>query len=185
MAEYTWFDYIIFGIFFLTTILGLARGLFREVISLVVLAVAFIVTIKFTAPVADFLNNSQGAQDVISVISKTIGTDWSTPLSSVTLALTLLVLFVGCLSVGEAVNYFAALNTYMTPSISFMYRILGGAIGMIRGYGFNIVLVLLMQITPLTQEAAWTQSYFVPRILPLSNQLGNMIQSGGFNKKSL
>lgn len=174
----TWVDYVIFCIFFFSTLLGLARGLLREIISILTILVAFVIAIQFTPTLTNLLSNLQGSQDVIFVISKYFDTDATYSLSSLTLAISFLVLFVGTYSIGEAINYYATANVFMFVTLAFIYRISGAALGFIRGYAFSIVFIFVMQLTPITQYPEWTQSYFVSQLQPAANQLGSLVQAG-------
>lgn len=183
MADYTWLDYIIFLIFFVAIIMGLARGIMRELISLVVIAVALVITIKFTMSLTYFLYFTKGSYDVIVFITKYISPgDWGKYIAVFTLDLSILLLFVGTMSIGEAVNYYVYPNTIMGSAFSLLYRISGSAVGFIRGYIFNVILILVLSITPVAHWHAWTSSYFVPRLKGAADKLGALIEPAGFAK---
>jgi membrane protein required for colicin V production len=180
MTDFTWLDYIIFFIYFISIVLGLARGVFRELISLGVIIVALIVMVKFTKPLTYFLYLTPGSHDVIAFISKFAFSGWSHYLFTLTLVIALLILFVGTLSIGEAVNHYVGPNTYLSAGISFIYRVAGGAVGLARGYVFNIIFVLILSVSPLSFDDAWKNSKLVPKLYPLAAQLGSSIQPEGF-----
>lgn len=185
MADYTWFDFIIFLVFFLAVVLGLARGLMREIISLLIVIVGLIVTIKFALPLAQFLYYTKGSHDVIAFISRYIAANnWDKYIAFFTLDLSVLLLFVGTTSIVEAVNHYVFPNAFMGAALSFLYRITGGIVGLIRGYIYNVILILILSITPLTQDPAWTGSYFVHRLSASVNILGSLIQPGGYGNFS-
>lgn len=177
MANFTIADFIISGIFFLSILMGLSRGLFKEIISLVTVIVAFIVAIKFSTPLSNFLMNSQGASDVVATISKYFGVDSSGPLGLFTLGLSFLLIFAGVYCVGEALSYVSKV-VQIIPGMAVVDHLLGGAVGFLKGGLFNIVLVLLVQLTPLAQNDAWTQSQLVPKIQPYAQAVANYIQPG-------
>jgi len=96
-------------------------------------------------------------------------------LASFTFGLSFLVIFVGVLSVGEAVIFYGPVDI-VANSITFVFRILGGILGFIRGYALNVVFILVMQLSPqISQNNAWLQSNFVPQLQPNAILLGSMI----------
>jgi membrane protein required for colicin V production len=174
MVDFTWLDYILFLIFFLNIILGFARGVSKEIISILSLAVALFIAVKFTSPIANVLITSQGLEDVLGVVIKFLNYNASTGLSSLAYALSFLVLFVGIFFTGEAVIFYANIELFLFP-FSVFGRLLGAAIGFVRGYALNVVILLILKLTPFTLSSAWEQSYFVPRLLPQVLKLANLI----------
>src|SRR3990167_5439569 len=180
MADFTWLDYLIFGVFFLNIILGLARGLLREIIGILSLIVALLVSIKFTLPITEFLNSSDGFKSVISAFTSFTDFNVMGPLSYISLGVSFLILFVGTYSIGEAVNYYApAFGVLMFPRMAFIDRILAASLGYIRGYVFSLVLILVVGLSPITLDATWTQSRLIPPLKPSADRLGNLVRPGG------
>lgn len=183
MADFTWLDYIIFFIFLVGTLSGLARGIVRELISLIAIIVALIITIKFTMSLTYFLYFTKGSRDVIAFIARFVpGGDWSKYLSLFTLDLSVLLLFVGSMSIAEAVNSYMLPNTFMSSALSLVYRLTGAAVGFIRGTIFNVVFILILTVSPITQDPAWTGSSLVPRLMGSVKLLGERIEPNGFGK---
>jgi membrane protein required for colicin V production len=173
--NYTWIDYIIIAIFFVNIALGLMRGFLKEVVSIMAMILAFFIAIEFTQPLANFLSTAQGALDVISVISNFFGINVQGQLVAFTFGLSFLVIFVGVLSFGEAVIYYGPMDIVTNP-ITFLFRLLGGVLGFIRGYALCIIFILIMQLSPeISQNNAWTQSNFVPQLQPNAIWLGSLI----------
>ena len=180
--NYTWVDYFIFGIFLFSALLGLARGLLREIISALSLLLALVVMIKFTMPLSALLYNNQGALDVIASFMYYFNLAVASQLYVVAVGVSLLLLFVAVYTTGEAINFYANLELVVFP-LAWIGRILGAALGLMRVYVFNLILILVVQLTPIVQEAAWTQSVFVPQLQPKATQLGNLLNlPGGFPK---
>jgi membrane protein required for colicin V production len=179
MANLSWIDFLIFGIFFLSLITGFTRGFFKEIVSLLVLIVAMIVTIRFTQPISSYLSGSQGTHDVISSVSMFTTYDPTSHISSANMVITMLLLFVGTYCTGEAVNYFAPINISRYGITSLFSRILGGGMGLIRGYVFSLFFILIVGMTPAAQLDAWTHSYFIPQLSPDVAKLSSMINAGG------
>lgn len=177
MADFNWVDYIIFGIFFFSILAGFSRGFFKEIISLVTLIIALVVAIKFATPLANIIGTAQGAVDVVATISRFFGVDATGALSLFTLGLSFFVLFMGFYLTGEAISY-ASNMMFVISSLAVVNQLLGGVVGFARGYIFSIVLVLLVQLTPVAQNNAWSQSQLVPNFLPVANQILDLIRSG-------
>ena len=179
MGTFTLVDYIFLAFFFFSTLLGLSRGFFKELISLVSILFALIITIKFTGPVANWLNASNGAQDVVLAVSTFFGVHVGTQLTLFTIGLTVLVLFVGVYSVGEAMNAYGLFEMLVGPGvISLTYRILGGIIGFVRGYIFNLILIIFIGFSPIGTWSIWKQSTLLPKLQPNANTLANLIAQG-------
>jgi len=181
MINYTWVDYFIVGVFLFSALLGLARGLLREIIATLTLILALAVTIKFTMPLSDLLYNNQGVLDVIASFLYYFNLVVAGQLYVAAVGISLLLLFVAVYSTGEAINFYANLELVVFP-IAWIGRLLGCALGFVRGYAFNLILILLVQLTPLAQASAWTGSYFVAQLEQKATQLGNLIKPGGFPK---
>lgn len=177
MADFTWIDYLIFLVFFVNTMLGLARGLYKETISIMCLIVAFIIAIKFTSPIALVLNGSQGFQDVLTVFTKFTSYNAATSLTLVSYGVSLLVLFVGTFSISEAALFYAGIELFIFP-YAIIGRALGGVLGFIRGYALSVVLILVLRLTPLILDATWSQSHLIPVLMPKVTELASLI--GGF-----
>jgi uncharacterized membrane protein required for colicin V production len=166
MSNWNVLDYLVFFIFFLNTILGIARGATKEIISMMCLTVAMIVLIRFTVPLAGFMDSSPLVQNVIdSVIVQnfmaSIGADPLTvySLRQITFSLAVLICFVGTFSAGEAVLAFTGIVEVYPFPIAFLNRKLGAALGFIRGYVIAIVFLLIVQHLYIARPI--TDSYFL------------------------
>jgi membrane protein required for colicin V production len=174
MADFTWFDYILFLIFFLNTILGFARGVSKEIISFLSLVIALFIAVKFTTPIANVLTTSQGAEDVLAVFTKYLSYNGSGSLNSLAFGLSFLILFLGIFFTGEAAIFYANIELFLFP-FSVIGRLLGAALGFVRGYVLDVVLLLILQLTSFPMNNAWEQSYFVPRLMPQVTKLAGLI----------
>jgi membrane protein required for colicin V production len=133
-----WVDYVIIGIIALSALIGLARGLIREVISIGVWIAAAVAAWLFYAPVAAGLE------------------PWiRTP--SLQIAAAVLIIVVGVLIAGAL---FAWLLTTLVDKtgLSGTDRLLGVVFGAGRGAILVALLVLLASLTPLTEDAWWGES---------------------------
>ena len=148
-------DYIIIGIIAVSAVIGLARGLVREVIALAVWVAALIAAWLFYQPVAEQL------------------TPWiSTP--SVRIGAAVLILVLAVLILGAIVGFLLAMLVDKT-GLTGTDRLLGMVFGAARGAVLVALLVFLATLTPLTQDPWWSQSMLLPRFELLADLLIDMI----------
>lgn len=167
------FDIVLLVIFFISVLIGFGRGFVSEVLSLVILIAAFVIAIMFTNDLAGYFANSAAMHGAISQTSTATGTDTAQSASYVTLGISFAVLFIGTLIVGLLLKMF--LNVLMGAGlIGFGNRILGAIFGAIRGVLLDLALVFIIQLSPLTKEAWWQQSHYVPYFQPYIEKLGHI-----------
>ena len=146
-----WVDYLILGIIGLSALIGLARGLVREVASLAIWIGAVLVAWTFYQPLAEAL------------------TAWiSTP--SVRLGAAFLILVFTVLILGALVGHLLSLlveNTGLTGTD----RLLGVVFGAARGALLVALLVFLAGLTPLPEDAWWQESTLVGRFQVLAERV--------------
>src|SRR5579862_3207090 len=109
MNSWNGLDFIIFLIFAANFILGMSRGTTREIISMMCLCAALIITIRFTVPLAAFFNKSPLMVDVVSsaFVQRFMEAIGAGPLTEDLLrqtfySISILVCFVGTFSLCEA-----------------------------------------------------------------------------------
>ncbi|MGB5832729.1 MAG: CvpA family protein [Thiohalocapsa sp.] len=150
-----WVDYVIIGIIALSAIIGLARGLIREVIALAVWIVALLAAWMFYVPVAEQL------------------TPWvATP--SVRIGAAVLILVLGVLIAGAIVAYLLSVLVDKT-GLTGTDRLLGMVFGAGRGAVLVALLVFLATLTPLVQDPWWAESRLLPRFQILADLMLDMI----------
>ena len=150
-----WVDYVIIGIIALSAIIGLARGLIREVIALAVWIVAALAAWLFYVPVAEQL------------------TPWiETP--SVRMAAAVLILVFGVLIVGAIVAYLLSVLVDKT-GLTGTDRLLGMVFGAGRGAVLVALLVFLATLTPIAEDPWWSQSRLLPKFQLLADLMLDMI----------
>jgi membrane protein required for colicin V production len=146
-----WVDYLIVGIIGISALIGLARGLIREVVSLVVWVAAVYVAWMYHREVADQL------------------IPWiSTPSVRVVLAFVILVLTV--LIAGTLVGYLLSTLVEKT-GLTGTDRLLGSLFGAGRGVVLVAMLVFLGALTPLHEDPWWKQSALIGRFQVLANRV--------------
>jgi membrane protein required for colicin V production len=183
MASLNFVDIIILVIFALSIVIGFGRGLVSEVISLVALVAAFAVAIYFTTPLADYFTNAASIKQVVSQSSDTMGASTAHPASYAALAISFILLFVATIVVGIIVK--AILNLAISAGgVGVGNRILGGIFGFVRGFLINLVIIFIVQLSPLNDEHWWQQSKFVPQFQPAVQWLENVISPTLANLKT-
>ena len=177
MSNLNWVDLIILAIFFFSIISGFAKGFVREIVSLLSLIAAFVVATTFSRGLSNAIMNAPSVQGLIAQLSNAIGMNTALPLSYFALGISFAILFSCTTLVGSLVGYF--LNAaFQVGVLGLGNRLFGGVFGLFRGYLFNLVLIFVVQLTPLTQQSAWQQSQFVNSFQPAVVWLGNLVSPG-------
>ncbi|MGH8598069.1 MAG: CvpA family protein, partial [Gammaproteobacteria bacterium] len=139
-----WIDIFVLAVIGISAILGLFRGLMREVIALAGWLVAGWVAFKFAGPLGEQF------ADAIS-------------LPSVRMALAFLGLMVVTLFVFGVLGYLVG-KAIDSTGLTGTDRMLGVAFGVVRGIAILTLLVILAGLTPLPRDPWWRQSQFIGRL---------------------
>ncbi len=138
-----WVDYLIVILIALSMLIGLWRGLLREVISLATWIAAFAIA---------FLFAEDGAVHLASHIA--------TP--SLRIAAAFGGLFLATLLIGGLIGLVASYLVDYT-GLTGTDRLLGAVFGLARGAAIIVVLVLAAGLTPLPKDPWWQQSLLLDR----------------------
>ncbi|MCG6941116.1 MAG: CvpA family protein [Thiohalocapsa sp.] len=150
-----WVDFIIIGIIVLSAIIGLARGLVREVLALGVWIAALLAAWFFYRPLADQL------------------TPWlSTP--SLRMGAAVVMIVVGVLIVGAIIGWVLSVLVDKT-GLTGTDRLLGMVFGAGRGAVVVALLVFLASLTPVVQDAWWSESTLLPKFQLLADAMLDLI----------
>lgn len=147
----TGFDFVLLAILAISAVLGLIRGLLKEVLSLVAYASAFIAAIWWGPTTSDWIAS------------------WVTQ-SFLRMALAYFSVFiVVLLSIGLVNMTLAALisKTGLTPAD----HGLGALFGLVRGVLFILLLVTIAGFTPLPNETWWKQAMFSKQVVGIVQQI--------------
>lgn len=157
MPPLNWLDYCLIGIIGVSGLIGLIRGLVREVFSLAAWGAAVWVALRYSRLVAVYLE-------------KLI------PLPSARLAVAFAVLFLGSLMLAGLMAFL--LNKLVqSTGLSGTDRVAGLVFGIARGVLVVAVLVLLAGATPLPEDPWWKESKLIPPFQSLSLWLRDQIPS--------
>jgi membrane protein required for colicin V production len=150
-----WVDYVIIAILALSAVIGLARGLIREVLSLIIWVVAVLVAWRFHSALADQL------------------TPWlSTPSVRIGVAFVILVFVV--LILGAILGQL--LTTLVDKTgLTGTDRLLGVVFGAARGALLVAVLVYLAALTPMPEDPWWKESQLIGHFQTLADRVLAMI----------
>jgi uncharacterized membrane protein required for colicin V production len=201
MSAWNGLDFLILIILVLNMVLGMVRGGGREGISLICLSVALIVSIRFTVPLANFINTSpliQGTGPHTFVLAGVLDNQFvinfikaidAGPVTVDTLyqlgyTVSLLICFVGTFSICEAgLSMTGFLEAYgLTTSV--INRKFGGALGLTRGYIITLVFlsILAIHLNPGNNSKLISGSYFAGLFDSQTRLLDRLISSQDVEK---
>lgn len=174
MQGYNWLDYIFIAIFLFSMLAGFGRGFVREVMSLVTLVAAFVVASMFSNALAVAFTSAPSVQNVVNQASSAIGVNTAQPVSYLALGLSFGLLFAGTVIAGSIISFF--LNfAFQAGLLGMGNRLLGAVFGFARGFIINLVLIFVVQLTPVSAEAWWGQSSIVHSYQPAVVWLGGIV----------
>lgn len=136
----TLIDHVVLAILGFSVLLGVIRGLVREVLALVAWVAAFVVAWLFGADMAAVMPAEIQGEDLRRLAG------FATLFFLVLLAMSLI-----SVAVSQLVK---------SAGLSFEDRMLGALFGLARGAAVVIVLVLLAGATPLPQQPVWREAAF-------------------------
>ena len=181
MANFNWVDYVVLGIFFISVLSGLVRGVIKELLSLVTWIVAFMLASVFAPRLAAMFTSTPQVQSAVTTLSGS-GMSASAPVSMLAVGLCFLGIFIVVLIIGSLIS--SIVSGVADKVAGLLNRLLGAAFGLLRGFLINVLFMFLVQMTPLQQEAWWTQSMFVASFQPAVQWLSNLVQPGIASLKS-
>lgn len=171
MSNLNWVDYIFLAIFLFSTLAGLTRGFVREIVSLITLIAAFVIAILFAHPLAAMFSHSSAVQGAVEQAANVQSASYL----SVSIAFALL--FMGTIIVGAIIS--SILNmAFKVGILGFGNRLLGGVFGLIRAFIVNLVIIFIVQLSPIAEEGWWKASQVVTQYQPAVQWLGNMVAPG-------
>ncbi len=152
-----WVDWAIIAILILSAVLGLMRGMVRELIALGTWVAAIMIARIFGPQVSEML--------LPYVDSETVRTGLGFALTAVVIVM-----------LGSMVSKVA--RTLVTATgLGGFDRILGFVFGGVRGVAILVVLTALVSLTSLKDESWWSQSQFIPMLEDLRDQAAGLVDS--------
>ncbi|HYE36482.1 CvpA family protein [Methylocaldum sp.] len=164
MPNLVWIDYCIVGIIGLSALIGLLRGLMREVFSLCAWISAAWIGLRFSRDFSVYLDS------VISIPSARIAASFA-------------VLFFASLILASLIG-FLLYKLVQSTGLTGTDRLAGMVFGIGRGTIVVAVLVLLAGVTPLPEDPWWKESALIPPFQSLALWLRDQLPSdfGGYVK---
>jgi membrane protein required for colicin V production len=150
-----WPDYAILASIVISILVGVLRGFVKEVFSLLIWALAFVVAYQYGGSLAVLM------EDHVALPSARAVMGFSG-------------LFIAVLLIGGLVNYLVG-RLVESTGLSGTDRLLGGAFGAARGLAIVTVCLLAMGFTPLPADPWWKESALIHRLQPLLEWSASML----------
>jgi membrane protein required for colicin V production len=155
-----WIDFTLIGLVFICVVLGLLRGLIKEVFSLAFWILATWVSLRFSPefcrigslPIATL---PPSLAVVAGFLESAICQPAARPLAS------FVALFIITLSFGGLIGFLLGV-VIEKNRLSFMDRFGGMIFGAVRGMAVITVVVIVAGLTPLPKDSWWTESTLIP-----------------------
>jgi membrane protein required for colicin V production len=142
----TWPDYAIIATVLISILVGFLRGFIKEVLSLVIWALAFFVAYQYGGEVAEMM------EDHVSLPSARAAMGFSG-------------LFVSVLLVGGLLSYLIG-RLVESTGLNGTDRLLGGVFGAARGLALVVGVLLMAGFTPIPADPWWRESALINRLSP-------------------
>jgi membrane protein required for colicin V production len=165
VTPFTAVDYFVMLIFAVSILLGYMRGFLKEVISLLTLVAATIISTMFSGKLAAIFSGSAG-ESASSTVSNATGMDVSHSVSLLSIGASYVTLFLGTMLAGWIIGTIVT-GVANNAGASLMNRFLGALFGGIRGFIFVILFMFIAELTPMGEQVAWVTSSFVKSFQPV------------------
>ncbi|MDD5035933.1 MAG: CvpA family protein [Methylococcaceae bacterium] len=154
-AALIWVDYCIIGLIGLSALVGLFRGLLRELFSLALWGVAIWLGLRYDHQVSSYLEQA-------------------VTLPSARIVMAFLAIFIGVLLLGGMLGFLLG-KLVSSSGLNGTDRLAGLVFGIARGALIVCLLVLLAGLTPLPEDNWWKQSKLIPSFQSLALWLRDQI----------
>lgn len=151
-------DILILAVIIISFLIGLARGLLSEVLSLAILIASFAVAILFTNTLATYFASTASAA---TQTPGAVEANATQSISYASLGISFAILFLATMVAGIIIKWLLNLIIH-SGGLGFSNRILGACFGFARGWLLVVVAIFLVQLSSLTNEPWWQQSNYVP-----------------------
>jgi membrane protein required for colicin V production len=158
ISNLNWADWCLIGLIVLSALIGLSRGLIREVFSLAVWGLAIGLGLSYSRPLAVHL-------------------EAHVPVPSVRQAIAFLAVFFATLTGGGVIG-FVLTKLVKSTGLSGTDRLAGLVFGVGRGILIAALLVLLAGVTPLPRDPWWKDSKLIPPFQTLALWLRDQLPTG-------
>lgn len=146
--ELNWADYVLIGILTFSVLVGMMRGFIREVLTIAVWILAFVVAFTYAGPASAYLASVSDNATLRYIAA--------------------FVLLIVCLvALGAVINWLIG-KLLKTTGLSGTDRLLGLFFGLARGILLIGVLVLFAMHSTLTDDKWWKQSQTIPQFVQVA-----------------
>lgn len=145
--DFNWLDLAVVGVLVVSTLISLMRGFVRELISLGTWIAAGMLAVAFTPQLASYLT----------------GID----IPSVRTAVAFILIFIAVLMAGWLIAFLAR-GLVTKTGLSGADRVLGMVFGLGRGVVIVAILVLLGDLTAISQDPKWDDSFMIAAFAGIS-----------------
>jgi membrane protein required for colicin V production len=163
-SAFTAVDYFVLLIFGVSILLGYLRGFLKEVISLLTLVAATIISTMFSGKLAAVFSGSSGAGT--SAVSNATGMDVTHSVSLLSIGASYITLFLGTMLAGYLIGTIVT-GVASNAGANLTNRFLGAIFGCVRGFIFVILFMFISELTPMGEQPAWVTSSFVKSFQPV------------------
>ena len=158
IADLIWVDYCLIGLIALSALIGLIRGLIREIFSLVIWGAALWLSLHYNHQLSTHLEQA-------------------IPEETPRLAASFALIFIAVLLLGGMLVFVVG-KLIAATGLGGTDRLAGLLFGVARGVLIVAVLVLLAGVTPLPADPWWKQSKLIPPFQSLALWLQAQVPSG-------
>jgi len=160
-----WVDNVLIVILLASAVTGLVRGGVREIVSLMSWIAAYVVATAFSHPLAKLFADSDLFNQVTGAAGQSLGSDAPADVSMFAVGVAFILLFTLTIFVGSLIGRVLS-SAFEGGGISFLNRLMGVFMGLARGCLASLVLIFIMQLTPMSEEGAWQKSTMVEAYRP-------------------
>lgn len=151
--NYTWLDFLLAAVMIVTVIVGLYKGLIREVLGVVAAVLGLILAGQYYENLAAVLRSIITAKDVDAFVS-------------------FIVIFLVVMVVGYVIG--ALLSRAAKGPLKFFNHVLGGVFGIIKGFLVCGVVVLALIVFSIDRTTV-TRSVLAPYALTVTNSIVRLV----------
>lgn len=175
MSNLNWVDFLVLGIFFLSMVVGLMRGLLKEIIAIITWIVGFIIATLFSSTLAAMFTNTPQVQSAFSSAGNAIGMKTTQSLSMLSVGISFMLILFGVIIIGKIISYLIT-GIFIGTNLSMANRFLGAIFGLIRGFLMVLLMMFIINFTPIAKQPAWESSLMVGSFSPLVEQLQHSVE---------
>lgn len=172
---FNWVDNVFFAILLVSAITGLFRGGVREIVALLSWFAGFLLGAAFSHPLAKLFAGSQLFSQITNTATESLGSDASAQVSMFSVGVCFIVLFCVTVFIGTLLGR-AMHSMVESNGISFLNRFMGVLFGTARGVLGSLVLIFIVNLSPLASESAWVESRMVVAYKPAEQFFSMLVQ---------